>query len=171
MDFDLVLRLVFRWLHILPAVILLGGVFFMRLALSPAVAAYGDEDRRRLYDSLRGRWAKWVMISAGLLLVSGIINTVLIIKAEEAPPPGLYHGLLTLKIILALAIIYIASLLAGRSEAAERFRQKAPFWLNLNVVLAIILILVGGGMRLTPRVERGQSDGDVSAVSGAGVNR
>jgi hypothetical protein len=165
MDFDLVLRLIFRWLHILPAVILLGGVFFMRLALAPAVADYGDEDRRRLHDALRGRWAKWVMISAGLLLLSGIVNIVLIIKGDPAPPPGLYHGLLTLKIVLALAIIYIASLLSGRSEAAERFRQKSAFWLNVNIVLSILLILAGGAMRLTPRVEKSEASRSAGAVS------
>jgi uncharacterized membrane protein len=169
MDFDLALRLIFRWLHILPAVILLGGVFFMRLAVTPAVASYGDDDRRRLSDALRGRWSKWVMISAGLLLLSGIVNTVLIIRGASAPPPGLYHGLLTLKILLALAIIYIASLLAGRSEAAERFRQKAPLWLSVNVVLATILILVGGAMRLTPRVDRTEAERP-AAVSQTDVN-
>jgi hypothetical protein len=170
MEFDLVLRLIFRWLHILPAVILLGGVFFMRLALTPAVASYGEEDRRRLNDAVRGRWAKWVMISAGLLLLSGIVNTVLIIRGDSAPPPGLYHGLLTLKILLALAIIYIASLLAGRSEAAERFRQKAPFWLTVNLVLATVLILIGGAMRLTPRVDRTTTERAASALIQTDVN-
>ncbi len=149
------IRLVFRWLHIFPAVILLGGVLLMRFTLWPSLTALGDDDRNRVFEAIRRRWAMWVGISAGLLLLSGIVNTVLIV--QEYQLEGAYHGALGAKVLLALGIIYIASLLAGRSEAAERFRQKTSLWLNINVVLTILLICVAGWMRLgdrTPKADR-----------------
>ncbi len=148
-------RLVLRWFHIFPAVILLGGVFLMRFALWPSLMSLAEDERRRFQDALRKRWAMWVGISAGLLLLSGIANTGLIVAAYDfGDHTGMYHGLLGLKILLALAIIYIASLLAGRSEAAERFRQKSSLWLNVNVFLAILLICVAGWMRLADRTPK-----------------
>ena len=83
----------------------------------------GEEERKRFQDAIRRRWAMWVGISAALLIVSGLVNTVLIVKNYEVP--GAYHGLLGVKVLLALAIIYITSMLAGRSEAAERFEVSA----------------------------------------------
>jgi uncharacterized membrane protein len=163
MEIDALVRLVFRWLHILPAVILLGGVFFMRLAVLPAAAGWGEKERLDLQDALRRRWAKWVGISAGLLLLSGIVNTVLIVRQYQVP--GLYHGLLLVKILLALAIIFIASTLAGRSAAAERFRQKEAFWLNLNLALSVLLICVAGVMRMTDRTEKSEAAESRAAVS------
>src|SRR5690606_34932763 len=103
-------------------------------------------------EAIRRRWAMWVGISAGLLLLSGIVNTVLIV--QEYQLEGAYHGALGAKVLLALGIIYIASLLAGRSEAAERFRQKTSLWLNINVVLTILLICVAGWMRLGDRTPK-----------------
>jgi uncharacterized membrane protein len=165
MDVMDLVRLVFRWLHILPAVILLGGVFFMRLAVWPALPQLKEDEGQRIQDAFRGKWAMWVGISAGLLLLSGIVNTVLILKEYKVDP--IYHGMLLLKILLALAIIYIASMLSGRSGAADRFRQRSRMWLNVNMALAIILILVAGVMRLTDRTPKTEIDaaGDNVAVS------
>jgi hypothetical protein len=84
--------------------------------------------------------------------LSGIVNTVLIVREYKFDGP--YHPLLGVKILLALAIFYIASMLAGRSEAAERFRQKAPFWLNVNLFLSILLICIAVWMRLIDRIEK-----------------
>ena len=170
MDVMDLVRLVFRWLHVLPAVILLGGVFFMRLAVWPAMPQLSEDEGRRIQDAFRSRWAMWVGISAGLLLLSGIVNTVLILKEYKVDP--IYHGMLLLKILLALAIIYIASMLSGRSGAADRFRQRSRMWLNVNMVLAIILILVAGVMRMTPRelkteIEPSEDNVAVSVIEAA----
>ena len=64
-----ILVLVFRWLHILPATILVGGTIFLRCAYQPAEQSSEDNDK------VRRRWSKLVMLSAGLLLLSGLFNT------------------------------------------------------------------------------------------------
>jgi uncharacterized membrane protein len=158
-----IVRLLFRWLHIFPAAILLGGVLLMRLSVWPSLANLAEEERTRFLDAIRRRWAMWVGISAALLLISGIVNTVLVVKYSEfGDATGLYHGMLGLKILLALAIIYIASMLAGRSDAADRFRQRTPLWLNVNLLLAILLICVAGYMRLVDRTPKGAEPRDAA---------
>jgi hypothetical protein len=49
--------------------------------------------------------------------------------------------------LLALAIMFIASTLVGRSANAEKFRDKAVFWLNLNLAMAVIVVCLGGYLR------------------------
>ncbi len=155
--------LVFRWLHIFPAVILLGGALLMRFTLWPSLATLTEEERRRVLDAIRRRWAMWVGISAGLLLLSGIVNTVLILQDYKVE--GAYHGALGAKVLLALGIIYIASMLAGRSEAAERFQLRTPMWLNVNMVLTVLLICVAGWMRMADRTPK--TDTVMNSATGA----
>ena len=71
--------------------------------------------------------------------------------------------LLAIKIVLAAAIFYIASLLAGRSEAASKFRQNQRYWLNINILLAILLVCIAGAMRLADREPKEDEDSATAA--------
>ena len=146
--FDLVLR----WMHIFGAIILLGGTFFMRFAYVPAVATLTDDVRQTLLPIVRRRWAVWVMIAIAMLLISGLINMVRYPTIYELP--AYYHALLGIKFLLALVIFYIASKLMGRSQSADRFRESMDFWLNVNLVLAILVVGMAGVMRFAPREEK-----------------
>jgi hypothetical protein len=59
-----------------------------------------------------------------------------------------------IKFLLALVIFFVASLLVGRSPAADRFRQKRKTWLTLNMTLAITVVLISGVMRTLPQKPR-----------------
>ena len=146
---DLILRL----LHIVPAIFLAGGVFFMWSALIPALGTVTDDARQAILDAVRGKWAKLVMACSGLLLVTGLVNAVRNIVAYEyvgAP----YHIFVTLKLILAFAIMFITARLSGRSQGAEKFREKLPFWMSVNTALLFVLIVVASTMRVTDRVPK-----------------
>jgi hypothetical protein len=69
-------------------------------------------------------------------------------------PDAPYHPLIGVKFLLALAIFFIASLLVGRSANAEKFREKAVFWMNVNLALALAVVLIGGFLKVTPRTEK-----------------
>jgi hypothetical protein len=77
-----------------------------------------------------------------------------IMMTYKFSPPGLYHGLITVKLVLGLVIFFIASTLVGRSANAEKFREKAVFWLNVNLVLALAVVLIGGFLKVQPRVRK-----------------
>ena len=70
-----ILLLAFRWLHILPAIALVGGAIFLRLAAEPTKSDSEGEAEEDRAEATRRRWAKLVMISSGLLLLSGLFNT------------------------------------------------------------------------------------------------
>jgi len=156
--------LVLRWVHILAAITLMGGAIFQRFALMPAAAELDDETHNRLKAAVRGRWSKLVMMSAAGMLLSGLINVGILIANYKLEKP--YHAVFGVKFLLALVVLYIASLLAGRSAAAERARQNAKTLLTVNLVLATIVICLGGYLRIIDRTPKGAAPA-VSAASSA----
>ena len=143
------LNLAMRWLHIIPAMALVGGTIFMRVAVK-ALEELDEEQRGKVQESLRRGWSRLLMPSILFLLISGFVNTANISMKYDFPG-GYYMRLLAIKLVLAIAIFYIASLLAGRSEAASKFRQNQQTWLNVNILLAVLLVCIAGAMRLADR--------------------
>ncbi|MFN3151159.1 hypothetical protein [Bremerella sp.] len=159
---DLLLELIIRWAHIIPAIILVGGTLYMVFALHPAMQATDFAEKAELKAAIRARWAKVVMICAGIVLLSGIASLVLQATTYSFPQKY-YHPVAGMKFLLALVILYIASLLTGRSQNAEKFREKEAFWLKLNATLAVILVLMAGTLRVADRVPKSADSPDSEA--------
>jgi uncharacterized membrane protein len=151
MEFDY-LGIVFRWIHILAAIVAIGGMAFCRLALMPALQTLDSEQRKQVHEAIRARWSKVVAGSIGLLLISGIYNIFWgTIKADfydKEQLPGYMH-IFALKFVLAMVIFFIASALSGRGKATEKIRQNGGFWLTVNLVLALILVCLSGVLRMS----------------------
>src|SRR3954470_14693396 len=147
------LFIILRYMHILGAIALMGGTIFMRFALVPTVPELDDKSKAALHEGVRSRWAKFVMIAAALLLISGITNMGLAARYDFAPPVGnkLYNIILGIKLVLALPIFLFASFLTGRSETAKKFQANRVMWLNVNLALAVLMVLIGGFLRYVPR--------------------
>jgi uncharacterized membrane protein len=150
-----ILGLVFRWLHIVAAMAVVGGLMFMRFALLPAASAWAEPQRRELQEAIRRRWAKVVMAAIGFLLVSGFYNFVVLDlswktwpDAWRNGPAHVYQMLFDIKFILALIIFFISSALAGRSAALARFREQAKFWVTTNLILALVLVAISNQLRM-----------------------
>ena len=94
------------------------------------------------------------MISVALLLLSGLYNAAM--KAMSYELDMLYNSLLLVKILLAMAIFYLSSVLAGRKET---------FWLNLNLTLAVILVCLAGVMRMSQLEPKQRGDDSAAVVS------
>ena len=143
MDTSQLLGLLFRWLHIIPMAVLVGGTIFMRLALVPA--SNETDEAAEFREAIRRRWAKWVGISVLFLLVSGLYNAVTKIMAFELPPA--YHMLVMVKLALGFVVFFIAALLSGRSEKAQKLREQEMKWLNILCASMLVLVLVAGYMK------------------------
>jgi uncharacterized membrane protein len=167
----LILLLVLRYMHILGAIMLMGGTIFMRFALAPTVLTLEGSTRAEFHERVRSRWSKFVMLASGLLLVSGLANMLIYSKMfhfEMQPDPLFdlkYPMLVGIKFILALPIFFFASLLAGRSETAKKFQAKTTFWMNVNLALALLMVLIGGLLKFVDR-EYKKPD-ETAAVSAA----
>lgn len=145
---DLV-SIVFRWLHISAAIVAVGGAVFSLKVILPTIKAAPSELREGLIESARSRTARLVMISIAVLLISGFYNYI----RNEIPAhqgQAYYHGLMGIKIILAMAIFFLASALAGRSAAFEGLRRKRAFWLTINVLLGFAVVAIGAVLRAIP---------------------
>ena len=139
------LTLVFRWMHILASITAVGGSIFMWAAVLPAAASLSDAQRAVLADGIRARWAKWVAGAILFLLVSGFYS-FFTLNAQYKLAPA-YHMLFGIKFVLALAVFALASLLVGKTAAAQRIRANARAWLTLNLILMVTVVCIAGVMR------------------------
>src|SRR5436305_11197266 len=144
------LLLLLRYMHILGAIALMGGTIFMRFALRPVVVGLPPETRTALHDQVRGRWSKLVMLASALLLISGITNLALAGRYHFDPVVGMakgYHMVVGIKFLLALPIFFIAALMSGRSSLAKQVQAQPELWMNVNLVLALVMVLIGGYLK------------------------
>ncbi len=156
-----------RWMHILAAVAAGGGTLFARLALLPAIdESLAPDQRQALHASVRRRWSKVVAASIAFLLISGLINFINAVKLYDLPK--LYHPLFGIKFLLALVVFFIASVLAGRSSLADKFRQNARKWLTINAVLVVVIVLISGVLRTAEKTKKPAQSAAASANS-AGI--
>jgi uncharacterized membrane protein len=137
-------------MHILGAIALMGGTIFMRFALVPVVPGLDEKSRAELHEGVRSRWAKFVMIAAAMLLISGVVNLGLAYRYEFSIGK-LYSMIAGIKLILALPIFLFASFLTGRSATAKKFQANRVMWLNVNLALAVLMVLIGGFLRFVGR--------------------
>jgi putative copper export protein len=144
-----ILDLLLRWLHVISASILTGGLVFWWTAVAPAMQSLAPEQKEPADRLLRRRWGMLVGILSGLILASGLINAVRNMIHYQID--SLYHMLIAVKLIVALAVFYIAARLCGRSESARHYQQNAPRWLAIAALLSLLLVMIGGYLRSMDR--------------------
>ena len=140
MDIQYLLGLLFRWAHILAAITAVGGSIFARFVVLPALEPQPEELRESIHAAMRARFAKLVAAAIAFLLVSGLYNFFVIVANYELP--RWYHPLFGTKFLLAMAIFAIASLLVGITPAAAAMRKNTRTWLNVNIVLAVLVVCI-----------------------------
>ncbi len=151
------IMLLSRVLHILGAIVLVGGLFYVRMIISPVDVPPGASSVDRLFGGRRAAWAKWVGIATALLLITGIWNYLQIINQHERMPPG-YHAVAGIKILAAFALFLLAALLAGRTPAAEAIRQNWRRWLSVCLLLGITAVVLGSVLRSFPHIAKANSN-------------
>lgn len=142
-DAALVARVISRMLHILAAIILGGGLFYMRAVLAPSGAD-------ACYAGRRSVWAMWVGIASFLLIASGLFNFFAILgqyRDAGVKLPSTYHMLFGVKALLGLFLMFVASALAGKTAMAERFRAGLPRWLSISWTTIIAIVALGALLR------------------------
>jgi uncharacterized membrane protein len=133
-----------QWVHLVAAVVAVGGIAFVLLILLPSVQVFSDEQRNQLLKVVMGRfrWASWGAIL--LLLGSGLYNVRL--RAWEAPW-GPYWKWLTVKIVLAFCVFAISLLLTLPLPAFNRFRARRKMWFSIALGVALTVILISAYLR------------------------
>ena len=154
------LLLLSRVCHILGAIVLVGGLFYIRSIVASPSGSPVDQ----LFGGRRAAWAKWVGITTALLLVTGLFNYVLIMKQHERLASS-YHMIAGLKMLAAIAVFLLAALLAGRTAAADALRKKWRMWLGVCLVLGLVTVILGSVLRAYPRTRKADATGPPQLIA------
>jgi uncharacterized membrane protein len=146
------LLLASRVLHILGAIVLVGGLFYLRMVIAPTFSATSKPATDAWFGGRRAAWAKWVGIATLVLIVTGFFNYIEIVNANDLVAS--YHMMVGIKILVALMLIFLASLLAGRSALADQLRERMKFWLGVCLLLGILVVILGSVLRSYPHTPK-----------------
>ena len=138
MDSELILSLISRWAHVGTAIVLVGGTAFLRLAVIPALEGENPE----LIGRIRQRWKKFVHGGIALFLISGFYNYIKAMPLHKGD--GLYHGLIGTKILLALFVFFLASVLVGNKPGTQKFRDDAKKWTGIMLLVSALIVGISG---------------------------
>ncbi len=152
MDIEALAGLLFRWLHMLAAITAVGGTVFVRAVVVPTLDQVAPDERKSLHAAMRARWSKIVAAAIAFLLVSGLYNFVM--TTIHYTLPRWYHPVFGIKFLAAFVIFLVASLLTGKTQAAEQIRKNARFWLNLNIALAVLVVCLSGVLRTAEKIPK-----------------
>ncbi|MFM9964166.1 MAG: hypothetical protein ACKV2Q_23425 [Planctomycetaceae bacterium] len=152
MDNLFVFDVLSRFLHVAIAIVLVGGTVFMRFILMPAAKELPEAEHDQLRQRLLARWKRVVHGGITVLLLSGLYNYI-----QQRPlhkGDSLYHALLGTKMLLALAVFFIASALVGRSKTFETMRQNRAKWMGVVVLLSALIVGISGFVKVRgPKVK------------------
>lgn len=149
MDGEFWVNVVFRWLHVTAAVLGVGGTIMMRFVVLPALAS--REDGAEVLSAIRPAFKRLIHSAIGLLLVTGFYNYLIVAmprvkqaRAEGNTALAAYHGVMGVKILLALALFGIGFALL---KPVPSFHENRKTWLSVNAVLGLIILLLAAFLR------------------------
>jgi len=147
------IMLVSRILHMIGAIILLGGLFYLCAVIAPTIPRRrdgGDDQGSALpveqyLAGRRGTWMMWARMAVTFLLITGIWNYYQYQRTYDLHRH--YHMIMGIKFLTALAVFLLTELLAGKTHAAESIRRNWHFWLNVTLTLGFFTIVLGSMAR------------------------
>lgn len=133
-----------QWIHVMAAIVGLGGMAFLLLILIPSLGVLSTEQREALSKSVasRFRWATWSSVT--LLLLSGLYNVRRFYWEE---PSGTAWNLLIMKILFSLVLFVIVLALTIPFRLFESLRAHRRTWLLVAFVLGIVVVFISAYLR------------------------
>jgi uncharacterized membrane protein len=143
-------------LHVLSAVVWVGGMFFAYMAMRPAVVEVVEASQRGvLWCQTLSRFFRWVWLAIALLLVTGywMIFTVF---GGMAGAGWHIHVMQALGLVMMLLFfhIYFAPFRRLKHAVAEKNPEEGACrvgqirkLVGINLIIGIVVVLVGAGGR------------------------
>lgn len=138
-------------LHIVAAVIWVGGMFFAYLVLRPSVGPLDPAARLPLWRRVFGRFFPWVWAAIAVLLASGY--TMVFVGFGGFSGVGLHvHIMQTTGIIMMLIFFHLffapwkrfrRAIAAGDFAAAARNLEQIRLLVGINLMIGIVTVAVG----------------------------
>jgi uncharacterized membrane protein len=133
----------FKLIHLLAALIWVGGMFFAYVVLRPAAVEVLDPPQRlRLWDTVFRRFFVWVWISIAAILVSGLYLVYLLGGMAHV---GIHiHIMLTmgLAMMVIFGYVYFACYVPLRLNVAkQRWEEAGELLAKIRRLIAVNLVL------------------------------
>ena len=142
-------------LHILAAMIWVGGMFFAYLVLRPALGPLEPEARAAVWQRVFGHFFPWVWLSVVALLASGY-GMLFLYFGGFAGAGWSIHLMQAIGIVMMLLFAYLyfvpwrrfsAAVDGGHSPEAVKQLNQIRRIVATNLVLGILTIVVGASGR------------------------
>jgi uncharacterized membrane protein len=135
-----ILNVIVRILHIGSAIALLGGTLFALAALLPAMKVLDEGFKQNLMSVAQKRFYRISHPAIVLLLLTGVYQWVSNSGVYEEAGPAL-HGVLGMKILLALAIFVIIF--------AQTFGviRNPGRWMKINLAMGTVVVILAAVLR------------------------
>ncbi len=141
-------------LHLLGAVVWIGGMFFAHFCMRPAaVETLQPPQRLPLMAAALGRFFRYVAVAVVVILATGVL---LILPVGMKLAPIGWHVMLTLGVVMSLVFGYIylslypklvahcgSSSWPDAGQVLNRIRQLVTFNLALGVIVVIAAVYAG----------------------------
>lgn len=145
-------------LHVLAAVVWVGGMFFAYMVLRPAAGPLEPASRLALWQRVFRRFFPWVWASIGILLVSGYAMLIVRFGGFAGAGPHIHVMQLTgiAMMLLFLHLFFVpwrrfsraveAGTLTDAAAALNQIRRIVA----INLVLGLLTVTVGASGRFWP---------------------
>jgi uncharacterized membrane protein len=139
--------------HVLAAVIWVGGMFFAYVALRPASNGLETSARLELWRKTLATFFPWIWLSAAVLLISGFYMLFKLYLSFAGAPMHV-HLMLGLGILMMLLFAHVffapyrrlgRALAEGELEDAARRLRQIRLMLAINLVFGFIVIIAATG--------------------------
>lgn len=138
-------------LHILAAVIWVGGMFFAYMALRPAALDLAPPQRLSLWSRTFARFFPWVWLAVALLLATGY--WMILFAFDGFAHVGIYvHIMQAIGILMILVFLHVffvpyrrlnRTLGEADFESAGKQLNQIRILIAINLILGLITIVVG----------------------------
>jgi len=142
------MALTLRFLHVLAAMIWIGGMLFVALVLVPVVRTQPDPAlRARLFHEVGIRFRSIGWATLAVLLVTGLANVWLRPYLLMLPRFQWKLALVVVALVLSTLHDFVLGPRAGIPGADPRIRIAASWMARLNVVLVLTVVILGLALR------------------------
>ncbi len=140
-------------LHVLGAVVWVGGMFFAHMMLRPGAATLEPAVRLALWRRVLGRFFVWVWLSVIVLLASGFAMLPVDFGSITVVP-AYVRVMMTLGVVMTILYLYVYispwqefRRAVGNTDwaAAQRSLGQIRRVVGVNLILGLITVAVGGG--------------------------
>ena len=144
-------------LHVLAAVIWIGGMFFAHLVLRPSLAPLEPASRLPVWQRVFGRFFPWVWLSVIALFASGV-GMISLEFGGFSTLNGYVQVMMALGVLMTLIYLYVyfvpwrrfraATTTSDWARADTQIRQ-IRLLVTTNLLLGLITVVIGASGRFT----------------------